>query len=423
MISRCDQLFRSRNCRLIISSSILFDILPSLLCIVHDTLVLAISLFLALLFTIPSVTFSPSFSLSFHLSQARILPACTGSVGDEELLALCDLKVAHQLAPHNEEIARTYVNLSLAIEEHRRKEKELFKKAFKKTEESKRKEDVTESGRKNTRIRSHKVRSGDFGKKGTVKAQSDNDRVECTAPAVDPNASAMVKVKAPVKSSTITANPAEKPTAATAQASLKAALLTIEEAITRIKEVEDRAAELSREGRHAEALILSEKAKTAKLHIESMHIQQAKAEMIQREYFGSGELTEQDSSSEAEEGKELRLRGNLFAVDFLNPSPAIIEDARAQGLDLTDKRARRIMYELQKEAGISKTRALQWVQNGTPRENPEGKDDFVARVIDRVYREESRELAGKLVDGLSRGVLLGESWTLDLGFRLSLYRA
>jgi hypothetical protein len=42
------------------------------------------------------------------------------------------------------------------------------------------------------------------------------------------------------------------------------------------------------------------------------------------------------------------LRGNLFTVDFLNPSPTIIEDARAQGLDLTDKRARRIMYELQK---------------------------------------------------------------------------
>ena len=341
-------------------------------------------------------------------------------MGDEELLALCDLKVAHQLAPHNEEIARTYVNLSLAIEEHRRKEKELFKKAFKKTEEGKRKEEHTESGRKVLRVRSHKIRSVELGKKGALKELGELDRTDCSAKGFGSNtlstqnpqlnSSTSLKVKTPLNSAThITANPAEKPTAATAQASLKAALLTIEEAITRIKEVEDRAAELSREGRHAEALILSEKAKTAKLHIESMHVQQVKAEMIQREYFGTGESTEQDNSTEAEGGKELRLRGNLFAVDFLNPSPAIIEDARAQGLDLTDKRARRIMYELQKEAGISKIRALQWVQNGTPRENPEGKDDFVARVIDRVYREESRELAGKLVDGLSRGVLLGES--------------
>ena len=74
------------------------------------------------------------------------------------------------------------------------------------------------------------------------------------------------------------------------------------------------------------------------------------------------------------------------------------------------------MYELQKEAGISKTRALKWLQTGTPKENPEGKDDFVARVIDRVYREESRELAGKLVDGLSRGVLLGTAILTDFLF-------
>ena len=101
------------------------------------------------------------------------------------------------------------------------------------------------------------MRSGDYSKKGVVKAQGDTDKVECTAQTVDLSTSALVKAKAPVKPSSITANPAEKPTAATAQASLKAALLTIEEAITRIKEVEDRAAELSREGRHAEALILS----------------------------------------------------------------------------------------------------------------------------------------------------------------------
>ena len=66
------------------------------------------------------------------------------------------------------------------------------------------------------------------------------------------------------------------------------------------------------------------------------------------------------------------------------------------------------MHELQKEAGLSQERSLRWKETGYPIDNPDGNDDFVARVIDRVYREESRELAGKLIDGLSRGVLLGE---------------
>ena len=35
---------------------------------------------------------------------------------------------------------------------------------------------------------------------------------------------------------------------------------------------------------------------------------------------------------------KLRLKGNLFDVDFLNPTPAILEDAKAQGLDLSDGR-------------------------------------------------------------------------------------
>ena len=215
---------------------------------------------------------------------------------------------------------------------------------------------------------------------------------------------------------------------------MKSALLTIEEAIRRIKEVEKRAAELLKEGSPMESSILLERAKTARLHIDSMRLQQAKAERIQREYFGTGELTENDSSTENEKEKgenrydnghgslndgnknnndnnhkkELRLRGNLFSIDFLNPTQTIVEDARVQGLDLTDKRARRIMHELQKEAGLSKERSLEWKNSGYPIDNPNGNDDFVARVIDRVYREESRELAGKLVDGLSRGVLLGE---------------
>lgn len=365
-------------------------------------------------------------------------------MGDEELLALCDLKVAHQLAPENQEIARTYVNLSLAIQEHRKKEKGLYKKAFKKTDDPKKREvgiDVNGARLKNTKTKNSKLKSTESSKK-----MSDLKTIE-EAPAVEeaavvtgstystnipdgstystntPSGSTYstgipaqvaVKTVTPLKPITpYSGNFSDPHSAAMAQASLKAALLTIKEAINRIKEVEDRAAELSREGRHAEALILSDKAKTAKLHIESMHIQQAKAAKIQREYFGVQEENECSAGSEVDgkgDGKELRLRGNLFAVDFLYPSPTIIEDARTQGLDLTDKRARRIMYELQKEAGISKTRALKWLKTGTPKENPEGKDDFVARVIDRVYREESRELAGKLVDGLSRGVLLGMVW-------------
>ena len=64
--------------------------------------------------------------------KARILPACSNSVGDEELLALCDMRVAHQLSPENQEITRTYAALSLAIEEHRKKEKEIYKKSIKK---------------------------------------------------------------------------------------------------------------------------------------------------------------------------------------------------------------------------------------------------------------------------------------------------
>ena len=378
-------------------------------------------------------------------------------MGDEELLALCDLKVAHQLAPDNQEITRTYVSLNLAIEEHRRKEKELYKKALKKTEEPRKKEEGAESvnGKKTSKTKGIRIKNGD-SKKTAHKTSTALDQCQCaplTNSATSPHVASVsvsggergggvnssgggvngggekgggiggglkngsgggvgvgvnaVVPTAPSKPISAPLKTLDKPTAAAAKASLKAALLTIEEAISRIKDVEDRAAELTLEGRHAEALILSEKAKTAKLHIESMHIQQAKAEKIQREYFGGGDITDMDKDNADNGNKQLRLRGNLFAVDFLNPSPTIIEDARAQGLDLTDKRARRIMYELQKEAAISKSRALKWIETGTPKENPEGKDDFVARVIDRVYREESRELAGKLVDGLSRGVLLG----------------
>ena len=105
-------------------------------------------------------------------------------------------------------------------------------------------------------------------------------------------------------------------------------------------------------------------------------------------------------------GKGMRLRGNLFVVDFMNPSQAVIEDAKVQGLDLSDNRAKRIMLELQKEALASKERAAEWAISGFPADNPEGKDDFVARVIDKVYKAESRELASKLIDGLTRGVLL-----------------
>lgn len=344
------------------------------------------------------------------------------------------------------------MSLSLAIEEHRKKEKELYKKAFKKSEESKSEKlecekDSLSQDSKPIKVKSRRVKSGD---KDTSTKKLSKKSKELALPMeaaltlapvkatggeeIPPFVTSVVfsesgktatltltaKARAgyiiqtlPICQSTcqtVATPPAAvaNPTAESAKASLKAALLTIEEAIKRIGEVEDRAEELRKEGRHAEALILSQKAKTAKLHIDSMHAQQVKAERIQREYFGCGDSPEKDSSDgDGSNGKELRLRGNLFAVDFMNPSPTIIEDARAQGLDLTDRRARRIMYELQKEAGISKNRALEWAKNGTPEDNPEGKDDFVARVIDRVYREESKELAGKLVDGLSRGVLLG----------------
>ena len=340
-------------------------------------------------------------------------------MGDEELLALCDLKVAHQLAPDNQEITRTYVNLSSAIQEHRKKEKGLYKKAIKKTDEPNKREigttDLNGGRVKNTKTKNNKLKNADPTKKSIVKSTQEMTTEESVVVHGSTDSSNQVALKTvpflkPM--APFNGNFTDPRSAATAQASLKAALLTIKEAINRIKEVEDRAAELSKEGRHAEALMLSDKAKTAKLHIESMHIQQAKAAKIQREYFGEQETNGSSPATEADGGgggdnKELRLRGNLFAVDFLYPSPTIIEDARSQGLDLTDKRARRIMYELQKEAAISKRRALKWLQTGTPKENPEGKDDFVARVIDRVYREESRELAGKLVDGLSRGVLLG----------------
>lgn len=341
-------------------------------------------------------------------------------MGDEELLALCDLKVAHQLAPDNQEITRTYVNLSLAIQEHRKKEKGLYKKAFKRTDDLKKREIGIDFGAriKNAKTKNNKMKSTDATNKiSDLKTSEESPAAEEAVVVNGSTDSTDIPDQVAVKPVTLlkpitpySGNFTDPHSAAMAQASLKAALLTIKEAINRIKEVEDRAAELSKEGRHAEALILSDKAKIAKLHIESMHIQQAKAAKIQREYFGVQEEGECSTGSEVDgrgDSKELRLRGNLFAVDFLHPSPTIIEDARTQGLDLTDKRARRIMFELQKEAGISKRRALKWLKTGTPKENPEGKDDFVARVIDRVYREESRELAGKLVDGLSRGVLLG----------------
>ena len=478
--------------------------------------------------------------------KARILPACSNSVGDEELLALCDMRVAHQLSPENQEITRTYAALSLAIEEHRKKEKEIYKKSIKKmsnnsssssssssnnaqaedSEMKRRGDDGIESV---GRIRTPKVKklrsdgtSTSTSNTGCIKKSAGSkllgnmkggagtgkitggvvsfvvrdDETTRSESILLPDAKTIVTVSQTVKTSSTNvpmngsspsagiqsrsrsqslvchtkANPMvspkmsqsssaadqsqrnvgaegdglnqgrvegvgvgtgtvtgtgtgtgtvtgvinrnDKPTAASAQASLKSALLTIEEAIRRIKEVEDRAEELLKEGSHAESSILSERARTARLHIDSMRVQQAKAERIRKEYFGDDELTENDSGNERREDgsdpKELRLRGNLFTVDFLNPSPTIVEDARAQGLDLTDKRARRIMHELQKEAGLSQERSLRWKETGYPIDNPDGNDDFVARVIDRVYREESRELAGKLIDGLSRGVLLGE---------------
>ena len=466
-------------------------------------------------------------------------------------MALCDLKVAHQLSPENQEITRTYVALSLAIEEHRKKEKGIFKKSLKKNscsssssssssatsnalaevaEMKRRGDDGVESlGRIRTpKIKKHRSDGTSTLSTGCIKKSSGSKLLgsmkggggseRCSGGVVSfvvrddettrsesillPDAKTIVTVSQTVKTSSLNSssrplnseiqsqsqsqsqslvchgqlnstmspkssqssgsvslsvsdqtslqrhiggeglnhrqgqgqgqgqivggagvgagtmevtgliNKNDKPTAASAQASLKSALLTIEEAIRRIKEVEDRAEELLKEGSHAESSILSERARTARLHIDSMRVQQAKAERIRREYFGDDELTENDSGNERRDGgrdpKELRLRGNLFTVDFLNPSPTIIEDARAQGLDLTDKRARRIMHELQKEAGLSQERSLRWKETGYPMDNPDGNDDFVARVIDRVYREESRELAGKLIDGLSRGVLLGE---------------
>jgi len=39
----------------------------------------------------------------------------------------------------------------------------------------------------------------------------------------------------------------------------------------------------TQDGRHADALILSEKAKTARAHIDAVYVQQAKAELLQRQ--------------------------------------------------------------------------------------------------------------------------------------------
>jgi len=66
----------------------------------------------------------------YRRAQARTLPASSGRIGDEELLALCDMRMAHSLAPENQEITRSYVSLSLAVDEHRKKERELYRRAF-----------------------------------------------------------------------------------------------------------------------------------------------------------------------------------------------------------------------------------------------------------------------------------------------------
>ena len=423
------------------------------------------------------------------LYQARILPAPSGCVGDEELLALCDLKVAHQLCPDNQEIARTYIQLTTAIEDHRKKEKELYKKEKSKKEKNEKgdkgdeikkkegkegKEDKSEKSEKSedsqdlikpkiSKTKNKKI--GSDGKKlsGCGKSPAEPSSPENVlqgernvfsspgSPVVSRPNGGLLSEKHHHSDESITVGKltksdqlieksdktdktekiekTEKTEKVTTQVNLKSALFTIEEAMKRIGEVEIRAEELRKEGRHSDALMLTEKAKTAKLHIDSMQLQQARAEKMQRDYQREcldGEETENDSGdyhgrnhvgeNHRNNGngggngknKDLRLKGNLFAVDFLHPTPTIIDDARTQGLDLTDKRARRIMHELQKEASISKERALEWAKNGPPADNPSGTDDFVARVIDRVYREESIELAAKLVGGLSRGVLLGE---------------
>ena len=393
----------------------------------------------------------------FRRAQARILPASSGRIGDEELLALCDLRVAHSLSPENQEITRTYVTLSLAVDEHRKKEKELYRKAFgkktsledggetstpKKKRENKEGKESKESkvGYTKEKDRASKVEkdAAVAAKKEKIKkALGSVDREDLTGTTnghgngsssgsssssssgaaneggkVTSNGTSKSGTSGSGSGSIPATTAAAKPTATPPMgpekppavvkppASAGGPITTLDEAMVRIKEVEARAEQLKKDGRHADALILTEKAKTARQHIESMYAQQAKADRLQKQ------LMEAEERERNMAGKGMRLRGNLFVVDFMNPSQAVIEDAKVQGLDLSDNRAKRIMMELQKEALASKERSAEWANSGYPVDNPEGKDDFVARVIDKVYKAESRELASKLIDGLTRGVLL-----------------
>ena len=382
----------------------------------------------------------------FRRAQARILPASSGRIGDEELLALCDLRVAHSLSPENQEITRTYVTLSLAVDEHRKKEKELYRKAFgkkasledggeggttKKKKENKegkeskgyaKEKEKVSKVEKDTAVAAKKEKikkslgsadredsTGSINGHGNGHGSSSssgatNDGGKMTSNGTSKsgtNGNGSVPATSTAAKPTVTPMGPEKPPAVVkTPASAGGPITTLDEAMVRIKEVEARADQLKKDGRHADALILTEKAKTARQHIESMYAQQAKADRLQKQ------LMEAEERERNMAGKGMRLRGNLFVVDFMNPSQAVIEDAKVQGLDLSDNRAKRIMMELQKEALASKDRASQWANSGYPLDNPEGKDDFVARVIDKVYKAESRELASKLIDGLTRGVLL-----------------
>jgi hypothetical protein len=330
------------------------------------------------------------------------LPATSGHIGDEELLALCDLKVAHELSPESQEITRAYVSLSLQVDEHRMKEKEMYQRAFRKNAELGEKDKEREKEKKVAKGATSTNEHGQEQKGAEVEKLNCNDSTPLDgAPvsvATDGSASVAgaeggagdknvhtggaagatakkkpkekekekkVKPKSdadgagsgdkdgdkgdkggadkkPIVKPTMTAKSQEKnkmKSPEESMASARAAISTIEEAISRIKEVEARAEQLRQEGRHADALILTEKVKAAKAHIENLYEQQAKAEKIHQQYLEQQARAQGEGGDNALVGEgDMRLRGNLFNINFMSPPPGIIADAKAHGLDLADRR-------------------------------------------------------------------------------------
>ena len=134
--------------------------------------------------------------------------------------------------------------------------------------------------------------------------------------------------------------------------------MTIKEALEKINDAEAAAGNLERLGRVQEAYNIRERVKDVRAQY--THIM--------------------------DEHRRARL-DTLKGLDFLNPTPEMITNAAAAGIDMNDVRVRRILHELQTEKGNDEKTSMSTIFD---------------RVIDRIGSERAMEVAVKLVGQTSQ---------------------